>query len=63
MNITREIVKDLLPLYAAGEASEESRAAVEEWLRTDPELPTTSQPSIGDFLAVWGGVASLTGIA
>jgi anti-sigma factor RsiW len=38
MNITREIVQDLLPLYAAGEASEESRAAVEEWLRTDPEL-------------------------
>ena len=24
-----------------------------ERLRTDPELPTTSQPSIGDFLAVW----------
>jgi DegV family protein with EDD domain len=22
-------------------------------LRTDPELPSTSQPSIGDFLAVW----------
>ena len=22
-------------------------------LREDPELPTTSQPSIGDFLAVW----------
>ncbi len=22
-------------------------------LRTDPELPTTSQPSIGDFLTVW----------
>jgi DegV family protein with EDD domain len=22
-------------------------------LRTDPDLPTTSQPSIGDFLAVW----------
>ena len=38
MNITREIVKDLLPLYAAGEASEETRAAVEEWLRADPEL-------------------------
>jgi ferric-dicitrate binding protein FerR (iron transport regulator) len=38
MNITREIVKDLLPLYAAGETSEESRAAVEEWLRTDPDL-------------------------
>jgi DegV family protein with EDD domain len=24
-----------------------------ERLRTDPETPTTSQPSIGDFLAVW----------
>lgn len=24
-----------------------------ERLRTDPALPTTSQPSIGDFLAVW----------
>ena len=38
MNVTREIVKDLLPLYVAGEASAESRAAVEEWLRTDPQL-------------------------
>ena len=38
MNVTREIVKDLLPLYAAGEASAESRAAVEEWLLEDPEL-------------------------
>lgn len=38
MNVTREIVKDLLPLYAAGEACEDSRAAVEEWLRNDPEL-------------------------
>jgi DegV family protein with EDD domain len=24
-----------------------------ERLKTDPELPSTSQPSIGDFLAVW----------
>src|SRR6516164_1547139 len=24
-----------------------------ERLRNDPELPTTSQPSIGDLLAVW----------
>ena len=24
-----------------------------ERLRSDPELPTTSQPSIGDFLEVW----------
>lgn len=37
-NVTREIIRDLLPLYAAGEASEDSRTAVEEWLRADPEL-------------------------
>lgn len=38
MNVTREIVKDLLPLYVAGEASAETRAAVEEWLGRDAEL-------------------------
>ena len=31
----------------------ESFDAFYERLRTDPDLPTTSQPSIGDFLAVW----------
>ena len=38
MNVTREIVKDLLPLYASGEASPDSRALVESFLRADPEL-------------------------
>ncbi len=36
--VTREIVKDLLPLYVAGEASPDSCAAVEDWLRRDAEL-------------------------
>jgi DegV family protein with EDD domain len=31
----------------------ESFDAFYERLRKDPEVPTTSQPSIGDFLAVW----------
>jgi DegV family protein with EDD domain len=31
----------------------ESFDAFYERLRRDPEVPTTSQPSIGDFLAVW----------
>jgi DegV family protein with EDD domain len=31
----------------------ESFDAFYERLRTDPDLPTTSQPSIGDFLTVW----------
>jgi anti-sigma factor RsiW len=38
MNVTREIVKDLLPLYVAGEVSADSRAAVEAGLREDKEL-------------------------
>jgi len=38
MNITRDIVKDLLTVYLAGEASADTRALVEEWLRQDPEL-------------------------
>jgi anti-sigma factor RsiW len=38
MNVTREIVRDLLPLYVAGEVSGDSRAAVEEMLKADPEL-------------------------
>lgn len=47
-NLTREIVKDLLPLYAAGEASAETRAAVEEWLRSDPELARLVDALRGD---------------
>lgn len=38
MNATRQIVKDLLPLYVSGEASPDSRALVEAFLREDPEL-------------------------
>jgi anti-sigma factor RsiW len=38
MNVTREIVKDLLPMYVAGEVSADSRAAVEAALREDKEL-------------------------
>ena len=38
MNVTREMVKDLLPLYVAGEVSADSRAAVEAALRDDEEL-------------------------
>jgi len=38
MNITRAVVVDLWPLYASGEASAESRALIEEFLRGDPEL-------------------------
>jgi anti-sigma factor RsiW len=38
MTVTRDIVRDLLPLYAAGEASAETRVLVETWLKQDAEL-------------------------
>jgi len=36
--ITRNIIVDLLPLYLAGEASDDTRALVEEFLESDKEL-------------------------
>ncbi|MGB3716520.1 MAG: hypothetical protein WA996_19040 [Candidatus Promineifilaceae bacterium] len=45
MEITRNVIIDLLPLYMAGEVSEDSRLLVEKYLRTDPELAAiASQP-------------------
>ncbi len=38
MKITRDMIKDLLAVYLAGEASADTRALIDDWLRTDPEL-------------------------
>jgi len=38
MSITRPVILDLWPAYASGEASPETRALVEEFLRNDPEF-------------------------
>ncbi len=38
MKVTREVIADLLPLYAAGEASPATRALVEEYLSQDEEM-------------------------
>ncbi len=38
MEITRNVILDLLPLYLADEASADTRALVTEYLETDPEL-------------------------
>jgi anti-sigma factor RsiW len=36
MTVTRDVVSDLWPLYASGEASADTRALVEAFLATDP---------------------------
>lgn len=38
MNVTREVILDLLPVYLAGEASPATRTLVEEYLKQDAEL-------------------------
>lgn len=38
MKITRDVVSDLWPLVESGEASADTRAAVDEFLRGDPEF-------------------------
>ena len=38
MNIKREVILDLLPVYLAGEASQPTRELIEEYLAQDPEL-------------------------
>jgi anti-sigma factor RsiW len=38
MVVTRNVILDLLPLYLADEVSADSRAMIEEFLKTDQEL-------------------------
>jgi hypothetical protein len=37
MNITREVIADLWPLYASGDLSADSRALVDEFLQQNPD--------------------------
>jgi hypothetical protein len=38
MEITRDVILDLLPLYIANELSEDTRKLVEQYMETDPEI-------------------------
>lgn len=38
MNVTPNVVKDLLTVYLAGEAHADTRELVEEWLRDHPDV-------------------------
>jgi anti-sigma factor RsiW len=50
MNITRNVVKDLIPVYLAGDASAETQALVESYLKTDPELAADVAAARGESL-------------
>jgi hypothetical protein len=38
MNVTREVILDLLQVYLSGEASPDTRVLVEQYMKQDPEL-------------------------
>jgi len=38
MNVTREVVTDLLPIYFGGEASGDTKVLVEDYFRQDPDF-------------------------
>lgn len=38
MAVSRNVILDLLPVYLAGECSEDSRGLIEEYLQSDKEL-------------------------
>jgi hypothetical protein len=43
MEITRNVIVDLLPLYLSGEASPDTNVLVGKFLETDPELAQLAQ--------------------
>ena len=45
MEITRNVILDLLPLYLAEEGSEDTHKLVEEYLKTDSELAEMAEQS------------------
>ncbi len=46
MKITRNVISDLWPLYGSGEASEDTRALVDEFLAADPEFGRTLKTEV-----------------
>ena len=38
MQVTKDVVRDLLPIYLSGDASWDTKVLVEKWLGADAEL-------------------------
>lgn len=48
MNITRDVITDLLPLYLAGEASADSNVLIKKFLEIDPDFAQIILSSDGE---------------
>jgi anti-sigma factor RsiW len=51
MNVTREVILDLLPVYLSGEASPATRTLVEEHIKQDAELAQRIRLLLADDFA------------
>jgi anti-sigma factor RsiW len=49
MEITRNVILDLLPLYVADELSADTRALVEKYLETEPELAAIAEQTAAEL--------------
>ena len=58
MQITRDVITDLLPLYFAGEASTDTRALLEEYLRQHPDFATAVRAQAERSAALLSGVVA-----
>jgi hypothetical protein len=59
MNVTKEVITDLFPLYTANECSQDSRALVERYLRDNPDQAEELRRVMNT--PVPGSTAQLTG--
>jgi hypothetical protein len=49
MKVTQDVVMDLLPVYLAGEASQDSRDLIDEFLRENPEFSRVVEAQKREF--------------
>jgi heme/copper-type cytochrome/quinol oxidase subunit 4 len=60
MKVTRDVMNDLLPLYFSGEASDDTRALVEEYFRENPEFERMARGAAKPLdtlkVAAWPGL-------
>ena len=60
MNVTRDVVTDLLPVYFSGEASADTRKLVEDYFRQDPDFECNARRAAMPLdtlkVAAWSGL-------
>lgn len=49
MNITKDVIMDLLPIYLSGDASADTKALIEEFVRRNPEFARVVEAQKREF--------------